>query len=108
MKTANPTEIRELTLKLSKAVAQMADVKEDSARLAGELKKLQNQPTNTEAQAAIAALDQENTELAERLALLQGGTKTVTKEDKIRIEKEYLVARKAWLSRKKMVYTCLI
>jgi hypothetical protein len=103
LKTASPTEMRELTLKVSKALQQMTDIKEETASQAAELKRLMAQPSNADASAAIVALDQENTVLAERLALLQGGTKTVTKEDKARIEKEYVVARKAWNTRRKMV-----
>ncbi|KAJ2995669.1 PSMC3 interacting protein [Globomyces sp. JEL0801] len=109
----SPDSLNELSMKTNESAKVMEDLKEKNllvysigiwgfVHLRLVLQKLKNSKTTEDMKAELSNLNAENTNLKEKLEMLQNGTPLITTEEKQRIESDFEEMRQHWKNRKRM------
>ncbi|KAI8898041.1 Tat binding protein 1-interacting protein-domain-containing protein [Globomyces pollinis-pini] len=98
----SPDSLNELSMKTNESAKVMEDLKEKVNGNLKLLQKLKNSKTTEDMKAELSNLNAENTNLKEKLEMLQNGTPLITTEEKQRIESDFEEMRQHWKNRKRM------
>ncbi|RIB21284.1 putative hop2 protein [Gigaspora rosea] len=98
----SPDELNNMDVEIEGLKKEVNDYKERNKQLQSVLSGLTNSLTNEQVEEKLKTLAEKNNRNEERLQELKSGTKSVSVEDKNRIEALYAKNRKLWRQRKRM------
>ncbi|CAG8655881.1 12557_t:CDS:2 [Cetraspora pellucida] len=98
----SPDELNNMDAEIEDLKKEVNDYKERNKQLQSVLSGLTNSLTNEQVEERLKTLAEKNNRNEERLQELKSGTKSVSVEDKNRIEAIYARNRKLWRQRKRM------
>ncbi|KAF0552904.1 putative hop2 protein [Gigaspora margarita] len=98
----SPDELNNMDVEIEDLKKEVNDYKERNKQLQSALSGLTNSLTNEQIEEKLKTLAEKNNRNEERLQELKSGTKSVSVEDKNRIEALYAKNRKLWRQRKRM------